>query len=228
MGVQPSQRWYSKSIMVRNWRHWPEHLKAKYQHNIRIRRLHFTSALPNSHTHLDPSQCSYYCCLLVYPDLSVNKKENDTRGVISYLSGNGRVLTRCRPRLRSQSAWTGATSLHLVIYVWRQNKRSAVTCLTTLSLSLSLTRIRTQARLFPRLCDSVDTVNNWRWHSKVNVAPPRSHFSAFLRRRSNLTGSASQPWLILSCPPPPPPLAGCLGCIYTCCLLPWRLAFTLG
>lgn len=49
IGVQPSQRWYSKSIMVRNWRQGPERLKAKYQHNIRIRRLNFTSASGPTH-----------------------------------------------------------------------------------------------------------------------------------------------------------------------------------
>lgn len=48
----------------------------------------------------------------------------------------------------------------------------------SLSFSVFATHKHT-SHAFLWLQSNVDTVNNWHWHSKVNLAPPHSHFSPY-------------------------------------------------
>lgn len=127
-------------------------MKALYKHNTRIRRLNFRSVCRQTYclhspTHTDPfiSIIIFYYCSFIPGSWEHNVKMflKNSWGAISYLFNNGRALTRCLPRPHTQSARTGVTSLHLSVYVSRQNKWSTVTFLTRhwdtrLSLCLSL------------------------------------------------------------------------------------------
>lgn len=70
------------------------------------------------------------------------------------------------------------TSLHLFVYVGKTNS-SLSHLLQVMPPSFLLHRDTYTSQTFIWRYDSVDSVNNWRWHSKVNLAPPPSPFSAY-------------------------------------------------
>lgn len=87
----------------------------------------------------------------------------------------------------------------------------------------SLSFTHTQTELRPSfLCVNVDTVNNWRWHSKVNLAPPQSHFSL------SSGGRATSLVCLSALTDTPLPARRLVWLHFHLLLLPWRLALTLG